>query len=139
MEYRPKELYQIVDWYKENGYLEVPGYYSEKGNYCRLCGWKNDSEFSKECPNCRARYEKDKQDKQFPLGFAWMNFEDWLIVHTIDMQGERAYATLEEFSKNIKARAEHLAQWSAERQAQQMQASHRNNSLYTGRNNSTKR
>lgn len=33
MEYRPKELYQIVDQYMEEGYIEVPGYYSEKGNY----------------------------------------------------------------------------------------------------------
>lgn len=139
MEYRPKDLYQIVDWYKENGYLEVPGYYSEKGNYCRLCGWKNESEFSKECPNCKKEYEQDRQDRQFPLGFTYMSLEDWLIVHAIDMQGEQAHTTLEEFSENIKARSEYLARWSAEKQAQKMQAPHRNNNLYTSGNNSVKR
>ncbi len=131
MEYRPKELYQIVDQYEKEGYIEVPGYYSEKGRHCRLCGWENDSEFPKTCPKCKAQYEQDSVDKQFPLNFTWLSIEDWLILQAIEHQikiGEQPYATLEEFAENIRDRDKHSRQWTAENRAKKIQAPHRNDS-----------
>lgn len=132
MEYRPKELYQIVDQYMKAGYIEVPGYYSEKGHYCRLCGWENDSTIDKYCPQCKAEYERDVADKQFPLGFTWLGIEDWMILRAIEHQmrhDEQPYATLEEFVENIKARAEHVKKRSEEERAKKMQPTHRNDSI----------
>ena len=131
MEYRPDELYRIVDQYKEAGYVKVPGYY-EGNNHCRLCEWQNDSTVDGYCPRCEAEYERDVADKQFPLGFAWMDIDDWLILRAIEHQmqhGEQPYATLEEFAKNIKDRDEHSRRWSAENRAKKMQAPHRKDSI----------
>lgn len=131
MEYRPEKLYRIVDQYTEEGYVEVPGYY-EGNNRCRLCGWQNDSTFDRYCPQCKAEYERDVADKQFPLGFDWLGIEDWMILRAIEHQiqyGEQPYVTLEEFVENIKARAEHVKKRAEERHAKKMQPTHRNDSI----------
>lgn len=134
MEYRPKNLYRILDWYQEHGYIEVPGYYSGD-NHCRLCGWENRNGHGAICLDCEGRYKRDKKDGKFPMGLKYVSIEDWLILQAIAHQmkhNEHPYATLEEFLENIKKRMEHHRQWTVEQQTKDIQ--YRENSiLYSSR------
>lgn len=126
------KAFRIISWYRENGYLKVPGRYDKKECTCRICGWSNwDGEHEKTCPECKARYERDKKDRNFPLQLEYVKFEDWLVLHAIDKQislGEQPYATVEEFLKEIEERKKFDEQWYREIQQRNNPTVHRENS-----------
>lgn len=126
------KAFRIITWYREHDYLKVPGRYDGKDCTCRICGWSNwDGEHAKECIECKARYQRDKQDGQFPLQLKYVEWEDWLVLQAIDKQirlGEQPYATAEEFIEEIEERKKFNEQWYGAIQQRNNSATHREGS-----------
>lgn len=126
------EAFRIISWYRENGYLEVPGRYDKKECTCRICGWSNwDGERARTCPKCEARYKRDRQDGHFLLHLEYVELDDWLVLRAIDKQiglGERPYATVGEFLKEIEERKKFNEQWCRKIRQRNNPTAHRENS-----------
>ena len=64
-----KKATRIYTWYNANGYIEIPGCYEKDyDNHCFLCGYENYDGHRKPCGECKIRYERDKKDKNLPMG-----------------------------------------------------------------------
>ena len=105
-----KENYRILSRYKEEGFTRVPGVYDkERGNSCRICGWKNIDSGERNCYRCSSKFYSDINKKKtiagLPVGS--MALEDWLVFLAIATQisnGDRPYATIEEYAAEVKER-----------------------------------
>ena len=122
---------RIYAWYNEHGYIEIPGYYEkEYDNHCFLCGYENRNGLREPCDDCKIRYERDKKDKNFPMGIDEMEYEDWRVFHAIAYQiqrGEQPYATLEEYIEELKDYKKCLRQYYEEEKMKE--TAHRENSI----------
>lgn len=97
--------YRIFHWYKEQGYVEVAGYYSGD-NHCKLCGWENTNTAKVRCRGgCADKYAQDASDGVFPMGLENLSFEDWIVFQAIQFQinhGQKPFAVAEEYKEEIK-------------------------------------
>lgn len=110
---------EIIQHYKQEGWLIVPSYYivggANSNRYCKICGWENDYNGECECQDCKYLYSKEHRANILIHGVAvrTMKFEDWQVFRAIAKQivkNEKPYATVEEFAKECKDHLEEIEQ-----------------------------
>lgn len=111
------DLKGILNYYRREGWLIVPGYYNTEGKEprCRICGWENDHATERICQNCgyRKRAEGRTKKQIDEIDVRRLELEEWQVFQVIAQQilrGETPYITVEEFAEVCKARIDEMDQ-----------------------------
>lgn len=105
---------RIYNYYKNAGYLEVPGDYNTEGKdyHCRICNWENTSASAGICHNCTSEYMWARKANKIIAGsipVRTLKREEWQVFQAIATQiagGETPFATVEEYVDECKASLE---------------------------------
>lgn len=105
---------RIYNYYKNAGYLEVPGYYNTEGKdyHCKICNWENTSASAGICHNCDFRHTQARKANKIIAGsipVCALKREEWQVFQAIATQiagGETPFATVEEYADECKASLE---------------------------------
>lgn len=96
---------EIVQKYRDAGYLTVPGQYNKaKENRCKICGWQNWEQADEcICPHCSRQYNQDRKTDRMiagKIGARSLTRDSWLVLRAIATQmaeGKSPCIAMEDF------------------------------------------